>query len=111
MSIGLETGFTSGALLGTAEGVVGCISLMNVAMDRAKSRSAASPDMASARPMHPGLDGFRPRGLGLCAALGASATGAKATILARLQAPQGVEVTAAPARCLPCGLGLDAVPT
>jgi hypothetical protein len=61
--------------------------------------------------MHPGFDGFCPRGLGLCAALGAGAMGAKATILARLQAPQGVEVPAAPPRCLPSGLSLDAVPT
>ena len=40
MSIGFDIGFNSGALLGTAEGVVDGISRMNVAIERARSRSA-----------------------------------------------------------------------
>ena len=40
MSIGFDTGFSSGALLGTAAGVIDGISRMNVAIERARSRSA-----------------------------------------------------------------------
>ena len=40
MSIGFDTGSNSGALLGTAAGMVDVISRMNVAIERARSRSA-----------------------------------------------------------------------
>ena len=50
MSIAFDTGFSSGVLSGTTDEMVGGISRMNVAIDRARSRSAGSPDTASALP-------------------------------------------------------------
>lgn len=51
MSIGFGCGVTPGAHRGISGACVAGISLMNVAMDRARLRSAGSPETANARPI------------------------------------------------------------